>query len=407
MASAKKTSEKKSTEKKRKEGSRSASHRRPQPGQSAPTLPAAVPDRFFTVGIGASAGGLEAIRVFLKNLPPDSGMAFVLVPHLEPTHVSMMPELLRRETAMEVRQVEDGIAVAPNRIYVIPPDKGMEIREGRLYLQKRKPENQRPIDDFLTSLALDQQQWAIGILFSGMGSDGTLGLRAIIEKGGRTLVQDPDTAKFANMPKSAIDAGLADSVLPPEEMARQLQTYARQGIRPRPPAGPPQDEKTNTMLPKIFGLLRTHTGHDFSSYKRSTILRRIQRRMNLHQIADLADYVRFLQQNAGERKALFKEILIYVTRFFRDTEAFASLKEKALPLLLKDKPEGVQLRVWVIACSSGEEAYSIAMLLQDAIEHFQPSLAFQIFASDIDEDSVAFARAGLYPGTIAADVPPA
>lgn len=368
----------------------------------APSLPPAG-DGFFMVGVGASAGGLEAFRMFFQAVPPDTGMAFILVPHLEPTHVSMLPELLGKETQMEIRQVEDGMPVEPNRIYIIPPNSDMEILKGALHLTGRKYRTRGPIDNFFSSLAADQRNRAVGIILSGMGSDGTAGLRAIREAGGRTIIQDPDTAKFNGMPQSAVTAGVGDFVVPPEQMAQVLQT-----LRVHRPIGTrwtKEDETLNQALAKIFILLRNATGHDFSAYKRSTLIRRIERRMSAYQIENISDYVRFLMQNQSEVKALFKEILIYVTRFFRDPEAFDALKVNVLPSLFEDRTPSILLRVWVVGCSTGEEAYSLAMVLQEYIDEYRPEANFQMFATDLDEDSIHIARGGVYSKSIAEDVP--
>jgi two-component system CheB/CheR fusion protein len=369
------------------------------PAKNVPNAP------FPIVGMGASAGGLEAFEQFFRNVPPDCGMAFVLVSHLDPSHVSILTEILQRTTAMPVVEVQDQMAVAPNGVYVIPPNRDMAIFHG--VLQLSVPEQPRglrmPIDAFLRSLADDQGENAIGIILSGTGTDGTLGLRAILGGGGVSLVQEPATAKYDGMPVSAIRAGYATHVLPVEKMSKVLlagiHTLAvRQEAQPAPAAV--------SGMNRILMLLRSGTGHDFSSYKKSTIGRRIERRMTQHNIEDTETYARYLKENPAEVKLLFKELLINVTSFFRDTEAFVTLKSDILPLLFEGKPEDYVIRVWVAGCATGEEAYSIAMLLREFMDETRQELKIQIYSTDLDEDAIAVARAGIYPPNIAQDVDP-
>ncbi|MEY4385932.1 MAG: protein glutamate methylesterase CheB and methyltransferase CheR [Verrucomicrobiota bacterium] len=364
---------------------------------------------FPIVGIGASAGGLEALEQFLGSVPAASGMAFVIVQHLDPTHKGIMSELLQRSTSMKVVQVKDRIKVRPDCVYVIPPNKDMSILHGVLHLlAPAAPRGLRlPIDFFLRSLAMDQEEHSVGVILSGMGSDGTLGLRAIKEKAGVVLVQEPDTAKFDGMPRSAIDAGLADIVAPASELPGKILSYLR-----RPPLIPPTEaaleDKMQNSLEKAVVLLRSHTGHDFSLYKRNTLYRRIERRMGIHQIGKMAAYVRYLQENSQELDLLFKELLIGVTSFFRDPAAWEELREKALPAMLADRPPGQPLRAWVPGCSTGEEAYSHAIVLKEAIEATKTKAQFtiQVFATDLDRDAIEKARQGFFPDNIAADVSP-
>ncbi len=292
---------------------------------------------FPIVGIGASAGGLEALEQFLGHVPAGSGMAFVIVQHLDPTHKGIMPELLQRATGMKVIQVKDRTTVRPDCVYVIPPNKDMSILHGVLHLlEPAAPRGLRlPIDFFLRSLAQDQQERSIGVILSGMGSDGTLGLRAIKEKAGVVLVQEPATAKFDGMPRSAIDAGLADIVAPVDELPGKIIAYLqRTPLIARPEVA--LEDKTQSALEKVVILLRAHTGHDFSLYKRNTLYRRIERRMGIHQIDKIAAYVRYLQENSQELDLLFKELLIGVTSFFRDPAAWEQLREQAIPALLAE-----------------------------------------------------------------------
>ncbi|KIH76986.1 two-component system, chemotaxis family, CheB/CheR fusion protein [Geoalkalibacter ferrihydriticus] len=363
--------------------------------------------RFAIVGIGASAGGLEALEKFLRQVPQNSGLAFVIIQHLDPTHKCMMPELLQRETAMKVFEVRDRMRVKPNCVYVIPPNKDMSILHGVLHLFE--PTTARglrlPIDFFLRSLAEDLQEGSIGVILSGMGSDGTLGLKAIKEKAGVVLVQEPASAKFDSMPRSAIAAGLADLVAPAEELPAKILEYLHlDQVLAR--SETPLEEKDQSALEKVVILLRTKTGQDFSLYKKSTVYRRIERRMIIHQISKIADYVRYLEKNPQEVKLLFKELLIGVTNFFRDPPAWELLQSKAIPALLKEHPAGGTLRAWSVGCSSGEEAYSLAIAFTEAIEQLKPEADYtlQIFATDLDQDAIDKARLGYYPNNIAADL---
>ena len=353
--------------------------------------PARVQSAFPIVGIGASAGGLEALELFLKHVPEGSGMAFVIVQHLDPTHKGIMVELLQRTTRMPVVQVRDRQTVAPDRVYVIPPNKDMSILHGVLHLlEPAAPRGLRlPIDFFLRSLADDCQARSIGVILSGMGSDGTLGLRAIKEKAGVVFVQAPGSAKFDGMPRSAIDAGLADVVAPAEELPGRIVEYLKHAARIAPP-DPSQEGKTQSALEKVFILLRTQTGQDFSLYKKSTIYRRIERRMGLHQIDKIATYVRFLRENPQEIELLFKELLIGVTSFFRDPAAWEQLNDEIVPALLAAHPKGGVLRAWTAGCSTGEEAYSLAIIFRETLERVKPAGTFslKVFATDLDLDAI-------------------
>jgi two-component system CheB/CheR fusion protein len=336
-------------------------------------------------------------------------MALVIVQHLDPTHKGIMPELLQRATDMKVLQVKDRTKVRPDCVYVIPPNKDMSILHGVLHLlDPTAPRGLRlPIDFFLRALAQDQQERSIGVILSGMGSDGTLGLRAIKEKAGVALVQDPASAKFESMPRSAIDAGLADIVASVEELPGKLIAYLRRApliLR----TGVPLEDKSQSSLEKAVILLRARTGHDFSLYKRNTLYRRIERRMGIHQLGKMAAYVRYLQENPQELDLLFKELLIGVTNYFRDSAAWELLRDQAIPTLLANREAGHALRAWVPACSTGEEAYSLAIVFKEAVERAEPrkNFALQIFATDLDRDAIDKARQGLFPHNIAADVSP-
>ncbi len=364
---------------------------------------------FPIVAIGASAGGLEALEQFLSHVPRKSGLAFVIVQHLDPTHKGIMPELLQRATAMKVVQVKDHLTVRVDCVYVIPPNKDMTILHGVLYLlDPAAPRGLRlPIDFFFRSLAQDQEERSIGVILSGMGSDGTLGLRAIKEKAGVVLVQEPATAKFDGMPRSAIDAGLADIVAPAGELPGKIVAYLqRSPLISRTEVS--CEDKSRSALEKTVILLRDRTGHDFSLYKRNTLYRRIERRMGIHQIDRMAGYVRYLQENSQELDLLFKELLIGVTNFFRDPAAWEQLRTQAIPELLAARAPGHALRAWVPGCSSGEEAYSLAMVFREAAEEAMPKMNFtlQIFATDLDQDAIDKARQGFFLENIAADVSP-
>ncbi|MFZ2161601.1 MAG: chemotaxis protein CheB [Sideroxyarcus sp.] len=361
---------------------------------------------FNIVGIGASAGGLEAFEQFFRNVPPDSGMAFVLVSHLDPDHASLLTEILQRASTMPVVEAVDQVKVEPNHVYVLPPNREMAIFHGALQLNEPEmPRGQRMvIDSFLRSLAEDLGEKAIGIILSGTGTDGTLGLRAIQGAGGITLVQEPATAKYDGMPVSAIHAGYATYTLPVEKMPQQMLSNTRQ-LNVRHEKQPPEPTGPNGIS-RILMLLRSGTGNDFSLYKKSTIGRRIERRMSQHNIEDAEVYARYLKEHPAEVHLLFKELLINVTSFFRDTEAFVAMKNDILPLLLKDKPESYVFRVWVAGCATGEEAYSIAILLREFMNETGREYKTQIYSTDLDDDAIAVARAGIYPPNIAQDVTP-
>ena len=365
---------------------------------------------FPIVGIGASAGGLAAFEAFFSAMPADvdPGMAFVLVQHLDPNHKSILTDLIKRYTRMQVYEVKDGMKVQPNCTYIIPPGRDMAFLGGTLQLlEPAAPRGQRlPIDFFFRSLANDQHERAICIILSGTGSDGTQGLRMVKSEGGMTMAQLPESTTYDGMPRSAIATGLVDYVLPPAEMPSQLIAYVghafgRVAHRTNLP-GPGSED----YLKKICVVLRDRTGHDFSQYKINTLIRRIERRMAVHQIERQEDYLRYLRQNPAEAQALFRDLLIGVTNFFRDPEAFAVLEKEIIPQLLAEKPSGAQIRSWVCGCATGEEAYSIAILLQEHIETLNRTFKVQIFATDIDAQAIEQARAGIYPAGIATDLAP-
>jgi two-component system CheB/CheR fusion protein len=386
---------------------------KPRPEEPAPALPKGGPaiartqqfkPGFPVVGIGASAGGLEALEEFFDNMPHQTGMAFVVVTHQHPGHLSLLPELLARQTGMSVIEAADNTFVEPNHVYVGPPAGYLTMVEGKLRRTEiaGKEIPRLPIDYFFRSLASDQKERAICIVLSGTGTDGTLGLKAVKSESGMCMVQSPDSAKYSGMPASAIDTGLADYVLAPRDMPRQLIAYAKGPYLTAPPAiaeAPPTDNE----LPKIFTLLRARTGNDFSAYKSNTIRRRIERRMNLHQIKKTTEYVRYLHENPHEIDILFKELLISVTNFFRDPDGWEALRPY-LEDLVASRTENQMLRVWVPGCATGEEAFSLAIMLRECMDKVGRHLLVQIFGTDLDSEAIEVARSGLYPDGIAGDV---
>ena len=345
----------------------------------------------------------------MRQVPPECGMAFVIVQHLDPTHKGIMAELLQRVTRLQVFQVKDRMRVQPNCVYVIPPNKEMSILHGVLHLfVPTAPRGLRlPIDYFLRSLAEDRQELSIGVILSGMGSDGTMGMRAIKEKAGLGLVQEPTSAKFDSMPRSVIAAGLADLIAPAEELPGKIIDFLRH-ILTIVKTEQPLAEKDQSAIEKIMILLRTKTGQDFSLYKKNTIYRRIERRMSIHKIDRIAAYVRYLQENSQEVELLFKELLIGVTSFFRDPASWDQLREKFIVALLAGRQTGGTLRAWSTGCSTGEEAYTLAIIFKEALAQVKPAenITLQIFATDLDRDAIDKARQGVYPANIAADVSP-
>ena len=365
---------------------------------------------FPVVGIGASAGGLAAFEAFLSGIPAENlpGMAYVLVQHLAPDHKSMLVELIRRYTKLQVYEVEDGMRVQVNCAYIIPPGRDMAFANGFLQLlEPIAPRGQRlPIDFLFRSLANGLGERAIGIVLSGTGSDGTLGLRAIKGEGGMVMAQLPASAEFDGMPKSAIATGLVDYQLPPAEMAAKLAAYVTQAYGRLGPSQGLAPQQIENARRKIFLLLRNQVGHDFSQYKPSTIVRRIERRMAVHQLESIESYAKYLQQAPDEVESLFHELLIGVTSFFRDPAAFQVLEDEVIPQLLRDRLADDPIRIWVAGCSTGEEAYSIAMLLMEQMTTMDCHFPVQLFATDLDARAIAAARAGQYPASIAADIAP-
>ncbi|HKF22825.1 MAG TPA: chemotaxis protein CheB [Candidatus Angelobacter sp.] len=377
----------------------------PDTGQAKDPTPSVFP----IVGVGASAGGLEALSEFLKAMTRKLDMAFVLVPHLDPTHESGMTDLLSKATKMRVLQVEHGMRVIPNQVYIIPPGREMTIHEGVLALATRRQMPAMVVDIFFRSLAEDQHSNAVGVILSGTGSDGTLGLSAIKGEGGITFAQDSESAKYDGMPSSAIASGAVDVVLPPAGIAKELEN-----IRQHPYIARGHDDKVDVLavegeydLSHLFRILKQVSKIDFSDYKPATVRRRILRRMALRKISSLRKYIEYVSGHRDEAEALHQDILINVTSFFRNPEAFESLKQHVYPTLLKGRAPNDTIRVWVPGCSTGEEAYSHAISLVEYLTDIRVDSSIQIFGTDLSDSAVQKARAGVYKESITADVSPA
>ena len=393
--------------------------KKPKPSRKANSVagpeigraPAAPRDGNFPIlGLGASAGGLEALRQFFEAMPPDSGMAFLVVMHLDPDHASILPELIQRHTAMEVVAAGDKMRVRPDRIYVSPPNKDLALLNGEiLLLDPESPRGHRlPIDFFFRQLAQDQGDNTACIILSGTGSDGSLGLRDIKGAGGLVMAQEPSSAKYDGMPTSAMGTGMVDLVLPPDQMPDKLIYFFNSPQGPIAKGEKATEKKAlgNEPVEKVLVLLRDRVGHDFSCYKQSTIIRRIQRRMSIQQISGIEKYLRYVRTNPGELDSLFKDLLIGVTGFFRDAEAFQAVKEKVMPGLLDQLGPKEALRVWVPGCSTGEEVYSLVIIIKECLAKAGKDVPLQVFGTDIDKVAVDKAREGLYPASIAADITP-
>ncbi|EAQ80410.1 chemotaxis protein CheB [Blastopirellula marina] len=364
--------------------------------------------QFSVVGLGASAGGLESLEIFFANMPYDSGMAFIVVQHLSPDFKSVMDELLARQTKIPIYRVTDGIEVKPNSIYLIPPKKEMIIANGKLLLSDKDPKSglALPIDIFFRSLAQDCGPRSIGIVLSGTGSDGSRGIRDIHEAGGLVIAQESDSAKFDGMPKSAVETGEVDLILPPEKIPPALLSY----VRHHSAEGYALEQaQTNPSILEgfdaIFQLLRTNYDINFSFYKRTTVTRRVQRRLLMSQITDLEEYVDRLREDPEELNRLYKDLLIGVTKFFRDGEAFERLQKEILPSLIEKVPDDGELRIWVAGCATGEEPYSIAILVQELLEQLKRPLQVKIFATDVHRTSLEFASVGIYSEASVSEVP--
>ena len=386
----------------------------PNPGKGL-EVPVRGPSRdaegFSVVGIGASAGGLEACRQLLGALPPASGVAIIIVQHLDPTHENLMVDLLVGHTPMTVCQATEGMPVEPNHVYVIPPGAYLSTDGGALHLSQPKAGQgvRLPFDFFLGTLAAAFGRRAVAVVLSGTGTDGSVGLKEIKSAGGLVIAQDPDEAGFNGMPRSAIATGAVDQVLPVARIGKALIARDRRTTLGRHPDKPAPSDEVPTWLTTIIDLLRRNTAHDFTLYKPGTLRRRIEQRMAVAGVAvdDMDRYIDMLRSDAGELDLLGKTLLINVTRFFREPHVFSRLAETIIPGLVRDHEPGDPLRIWIAGCSTGEEAYSLAMLFHEEIAKEKRSIKLRIFASDIDPDAVAAAREGLYPDTIAADVSPA
>jgi two-component system CheB/CheR fusion protein len=363
---------------------------------------------FPIIGLGASAGGLEALKAFFAELPEKSGMAYIVVVHMAPNQPSMMPSLLQTVTAATVSAAKDGERVKRDHIYVIPPNKEISVYNGKIQLlEVMKKSATLPIDLFLRSLAQDQTSNAVAIILSGTGTDGTLGIKEIKSNDGLVLVQDEKTAGYDGMPRSAIGTGLVDMVLPAEEMPKWLEQFfnhSRKAVSLGTTTTGNRKGEHQEWINKIFYILRAKVGHDFSAYKINTILRRITRRMSLNCIDSHEVYVRFMRENPKEVDALFRELLIGVTNFFRDVDSFDVLKKDVLPGLIEQVGQDATLRVWVPGCSTGEEVYSLAIVLRECLEKSQKQVQLQLFGTDIDSHAIDKAREGLFPASISADV---
>lgn len=365
---------------------------------------------FPIVGIGASAGGLAAFEAFFSGMPVEGNpeMAFILVQHLAPDHKSILSDLVKRYTRMEVFEVTDGMEVRPNCTYIIPPNRDMAFLNGTLQLLEHTTSHgmRMTIDFFFCSLAHDLRERAICIVLSGTGSDGSMGVRAVKGEGGMAMAQSPESSEFAGMPSNAITTGLVDYVLPPAEMPARLIAYSAHRFGKKPRRIRPPTASFEDIMKKVCIILRDQTGHDFSQYKRNTLIRRIERRMAVHQISRAEDYLHHLRQTPVEARALFSDLLIGVTNFFRDPEAFAVLEKEVIPGFFVGKPVGAPVRVWVCGCASGEEAYSIAILLQEHLETLKKTFKVLVFATDLDPRAIEQARAGVYSASIVADITP-
>ncbi|MDQ3805704.1 MAG: PAS domain-containing protein, partial [Acidobacteriota bacterium] len=363
---------------------------------------------FLVVGLGASAGGIKALEQFFARMPSDSGMAFVVVLHLSPEHESNLAGMLQRHTAMKVAQVNEAVRVEPNRVYVIPPAKHMVMEDGRILLAEPDGEAGRrvPIDLLFRTLGAAYREHAVGVVLSGTGSDGTLGLRRIKEEGGISIAQEPQEAEYDGMPRSAIRDGLVDFVLPVADIPEKIIGIrdASQKIKLPPEGGEPPTGEELDALRDILSMMRARTGHDFSSYKQSTILRRVTRRMQMREAADLDAYHQYLREHPAELPELQQDFLISVTNFFRDTAAFDFLGREVVPKLFEGKREDEQVRVWATGCATGEEAYSLAILLAEHAARVGRPPRIQVFATDLDDEAIGQAREGVFPETIAADV---
>jgi hypothetical protein len=355
-------------------------------------------DGFLVVGIGASAGGIAALRQFFEKVAPDSGMAYVVILHLSPEHESNLAEVLQFASKIPVSQVTERVRVTPNHVYVVPPNKSMTMDDGHITLLPLKTiqERRAPVDIFFRTLAESQHSRAVAVVLSGTGANGSMGLKRVKERGGAAFVQNPVEAEFNEMPRNSIATELVDSVLPVAEIPSRIAEYGKSlGIIQIPIEPADRANAQQQALRDIFTQLRLRTGHDFSNYKRATVLRRIERRISVHSLPDLPAYAEYVRENPEEPRALLKDLLISVTNFFRDPKPWEFLEKDVIPKILAAKKAGEPVRAWVVGCATGEEAYSLAMLLAEKTLGTIDSPPIQIFATDIDEQAIATAREGL------------
>ena len=364
-------------------------------------------ETFYIIGIGSSAGGLKALEEFFDHCPADTGFAFVIIQHLSPDYKSLMPELLSRHTTMSVKEAKEGDEVTPNHVYLIPGVKNIQIKQGKLELTKRPPSNQInfSIDIFFNSLAIEKKERALAVILSGTGSDGTKGAKAIKEVGGTVFVQSPETSGFDGMPRSAISQGLADYVLAPREMGNELLEFVSHPhyIYPKSTEGFSHDEES---LMRILKIIKNHTGYDFSSYKKPTLLRRTAKRISITKSQTVENYIDYLYNNSDEKFLLTQEYLIGVTKFFRDQNAFEILKNEVIPKIVSNKLKEKTIKIWIVACSTGEEAYSITILLEDYLQKNNLDISYKIFATDLDDRAIEVATKGMYNENIESEVDP-
>jgi two-component system CheB/CheR fusion protein len=366
-------------------------------------------DEFLIVGMGASAGGIQAFKQFFERVPADSGMAYVVILHLSPDHDSKLAEVLQSSAAIPVAQVSESIRIEPNHVYVIPPNKSLSMDDGVLALSEIKgyEERRAPVDIFFRTLATEHTTRAVSVILSGTGANGSMGVKRVKEMGGIILVQDPREAEYSDMPRNSIATGLVDYVLPVAEIPAKIIAYKENLKEVSIPIEEPERPETDEQaLRDVFTQLRMRTRHDFSNYKRATVLRRIERRINVHELASLPEYARFVREHKEEARALLKDLLISVTNFFRDSAAFGSVEQRIIPQLFEGKGADDYLRVWVAGCATGEEAYSLSMMLLDYAAKVTGAPSVQVFATDIDEQAISRARNGFYTNSDVADVPP-
>ncbi len=363
---------------------------------------------FFVVGIGASAGGLNALQLFLDQLPLQSDLAIVIIQHLDASRKSLLADLLSSHTKINISEIENGQTIEPNSIYVLPANKVVKLESNSFEVENLPQIKNHTllIDTFFNSLAKDKGEKAIGIILSGNGSDGTFGLENILKNGGLAIVQDPKTAQFTGMPNSAIEANATDLILSPEQMPKKILNYIKDQVKHKAKKDSKIDFEYKNQLINIIQIIKDQTGYDFTNYKKNTIVRRISKRIATNQIENLAEYITFLNTNPDEVNSLYKEFLIGVTSFFRDKDAFRILENKVVPSILENAAQNKEIRIWVCGCSTGEEAYSLAILFKSALENSSKNIKVTIFASDIDEEAIEFARKGNYGNNIELAIKP-